>query len=62
MGKENKTMSQPKQLKQIKYKNLTYSIDNRLKEFRCYNYPYIVIHHSFNSTEGKKILKELKHD
>ena len=49
----------PKELKTIKYKGLTYTIDNRLKEFRSYNYNFIVIHHSFNSTEGKNIRKEL---
>ena len=51
---------QPIELKTIKYKNNTYTIDNKLKEFRCYDYGFIIIHHSFTSTEGKKILKLLK--
>jgi len=53
-------MNKPITLKTIKYKNNTFTIDERLKEFRNITYNKLPIFYSFNSTEGKKILKLLR--
>jgi hypothetical protein len=45
-------------MKTIKYKNITYTIDNRLKEFRAFILGRIIEPIKFDSLEGQKIIKE----
>ncbi len=49
-----------KKLQMVIYKGVEYTIDYRLKEFRAYIYNCIVIHHTFTSAEGKKILNLIR--
>jgi hypothetical protein len=47
-------------LTQLKHKNITYTIDYRLKEFRAYILGSIIEPIKFDSTEGIKLLQKIK--